>query len=485
MDLLPIFVSLAGKRVAVIGGGVGAARKTESALRAGGAVAVYAAALSEEFTPLSGRFEHIAIGLDAVSFEGFALCYFASEAGEVDPELLARARAAGALVNVVDRPELCDFLTPSVLDRSPLVVAISTGGASPVLGRMLKARLEATIPSAYGRLAAVMGAARAPLLRKLRSSQSRLRFWERVLDGPIAEMVLAGDETRAAEALTKEIGQASEDGRPGSASATGEVYLVGAGPGDPDLLTFRAFRLMQKADVVLYDRLVDASILEKVRRDAERIYVGKRMNDHALPQEEIGELLVKLARQGKRVLRLKGGDPFIFGRGGEEIEKLAEYCIPFQVCPGVTAAAGCSAYSGIPLTHRDYAQSCVFVTGHGKDGPIELDWETLLRPRQTVAIYMGLAHLESLTAQFIARGADPRLPVAIIENGTRATQKTVTGCIADIATKASAANLRGPTIIIVGHVVALRDKLNWFAPQYDMPPSANTAEFIEAREHVQ
>ena len=484
MNRLPIFLDLSGRKAAVVGGGTAAARRLETLLAAGADVIVLAERLHDEFAPFAGRFTHVASDAGAYRFNGCQLCFFAQANGEADPSLLARARTAGAMINIADRPENCDFIMPSIVDRSPLVVAISTGGASPVLGRMLKARLETMIPSAYGRLAAVMGAARAPLLQKLQSSQSRLRFWERVLDGPIAEMVLAGDETRAADALAKEIGQATEDGTPGG-SATGEVYLVGAGPGDPDLLTFRAFRLMQKADVVLYDRLVDASILEKVRRDAERIYVGKRRNDHALPQEEIGELLVKLARQGKRVLRLKGGDPFIFGRGGEEIEKLAEHCIPFQVCPGVTAAAGCSAYSGIPLTHRDYAQSCVFVTGHGKEGPIELDWETLLRPRQTVAIYMGLAHLESLTAQFMARGADPNLPVAIIENGTRATQKTVTGCIADIAAKASAANLRGPTIIIVGHVVALRDKLNWFAPQDAHLLPATAADFIEARDHVQ
>ena len=484
MNCLPIFLDLAGRQATVVGGGTAAARRLETFLAAGARVVVLAERLHDEFAPFTGRFTHAS---DAASyrFDGCLLCFFAPENGEADPSLIARARAAGAMVNVADSPAICDFIMPSIVDRSPLVVAISTGGASPVLGRMLKARLEAMIPSAYGRLAAVMGAARAPLQQKLQSSPSRLRFWERVLDGPIAEMVLAGDETKAADALAKEIGQATEEGTSGSGGATGEVYLVGAGPGDPDLLTFRAFRLMQKADVVLYDRLVDASILEKVRRDAERIYVGKRRNDHALPQEEIGELLVKLARQGKRVLRLKGGDPFIFGRGGEEIEKLAEHGVPFQVCPGVTAASGCSAYSGIPLTHRDYAQSCVFVTGHGKDGPIELDWETLLRPRQTVAIYMGLAHLELLTAQFIARGADPRLPAAIIENGTRATQKTVTGCIADIAAKASAAQLRGPTIIIIGHVVALRDKLNWFAPQNAIPLPATAAEFIEAREHVQ
>jgi uroporphyrin-III C-methyltransferase / precorrin-2 dehydrogenase / sirohydrochlorin ferrochelatase len=476
MDLLPIFVSLAGKRVAVIGGGLAAARKTESALRAGGAVAVYAASLTREFAPFLGRFEHVVAGLEDFSFAGCALCYFAAETGDVDSVLIARAKAAGALVNVVDRPELCDFLTPAVLDRSPLIVAISTGGASPVLGRMLKSRLETMIPAAYGRLAALVGGGRRSLSEKLGDDAARLRFWERVLEGPVAELALAGDDSAAQAALTREIAETAADGSGSGEQGKGEIYLVGAGPGDPDLLTFRAFRLMQKADVVLYDRLVDPAILDRVRRDAERIYVGKRRNDHSMAQEDISDLLVRLAQQGKRVLRLKGGDPFIFGRGGEEIEKLAEHRIPFQVCPGVTAAAGCSSYAGIPLTHRDYAQSCVFVTGHGKDGPIDLDWMTLLRPRQTVAIYMGLAHLDALMRQFIERGADPGLAVAIIENGTRANQKTVTGCVVDIVSKAQAASLRGPTIIIVGTVVTLREKLNWYAPDHNADALVRAAE---------
>jgi uroporphyrin-III C-methyltransferase/precorrin-2 dehydrogenase/sirohydrochlorin ferrochelatase len=473
MDRLPIFLSLEGRSAAVVGGGTAAARRAEALLRAGAYVIVHAACLNDEFAPLEGRFELRTTGHD---FYGCVVCYFAPEAGEADPALIAKARAAGALVNVADRPELCDFITPSVLDRSPLIVAISTGGAAPVLGRMLKARLETAIPAAYGRLAALVGAARKNLSEKLPSSQARLRFWERVLEGPVAELVLAGDEAEAREALAHEIAHTAPDGSASGRAPRGEVYLVGAGPGDPDLLTLRALRLMQKADVVLYDRLVDPAIMDRVRRDAERIYVGKRRDAHAMPQEAIAGLLVRLASQGKRVLRLKGGDPFIFGRGGEEIEKLAEHKIPFQVCPGVTAAAGCSAYAGIPLTHRDYAQSCVFVTGHGKDGPIELDWTTLLRPRQTVAIYMGLAHLDALTREFIERGIDPGLAVAIIENGTRATQKTVTGCIGDIAEKARTANLRGPTIIIVGAVVALRDKLNWYAPEDSANGLARAAE---------
>jgi uroporphyrin-III C-methyltransferase/precorrin-2 dehydrogenase/sirohydrochlorin ferrochelatase len=330
-----------------------------------------------------------------------------------------------------------------------------------MLARSLKARLESSIPAAYGRLAAFMGKSRALVGARLDDARARRRFWERVLEGPIAEMVLAHNEPAAEAALASEI---EREAGGGQIAPLGEVYLVGAGPGDPDLLTFRALRLMQKADVVLYDRLVSPGVLDLARREAERIYVGKRRNDHTLPQEEIGELLVRLAREGKRVLRLKGGDPFIFGRGGEEIERLADEKIPFQVCPGITAAVACSAYAGIPLTHRDHAQACVFVTGHGKDGPVDLDWATLIRPGQTVAIYMGLGHIDELARAFVAHGADPELPAAIVDNGARANQRVVVGTLATIAEQARAAALRGPTIIIVGAVVALRDKLNWYAP---------------------
>ncbi len=268
---------------------------------------------------------------------------------------------------------------------------------------------------------------------------------------------------RAAEAMLAH--ELDREAGEGAASRTGEVYLVGAGPGDPDLLTLRALRLMQKADVVVYDRLVSPAILELVPRDAERINVGKRRNEHTLPQGEISELLARLAGQGKRVLRLKGGDPFIFGRGGEEIETLAERGIPFQVCPGITAAAGCSAYSGIPLTHRDHAQACIFVTAQGRDGPVDLDWNLLLQPRQTVAIYMGLTHLDQMMREFVARGADPDLAAAVVDKGTRRSQRVVTGTLSTLAAKAREAGLRGPTIIIVGSVVTLRDKLNWYSPE--------------------
>jgi len=254
-----------------------------------------------------------------------------------------------------------------------------------------------------------------------------------------------------------------------SPAAGGEVYLVGAGPGDPDLLTFRALRLIQRADVVLYDRLISRGLLNLVRRDAKRIYVGKLPDKHAMQQEEISQLLADEAKKGRRVLRLKGGDPFIFGRGGEEIMTLVEQGVPFQVVPGITAASGGATYAGIPLTHRDHAQACLFVTGHGKDGQIAMDWNALIQPRQTIAIYMGRSALRSLMSEFMKQGADATLPVAVIDNGTRQNQRVVTGTLKTIADIADKADLKGPSMIIIGTVVTLREKLNWFKPDENAP----------------
>jgi uroporphyrin-III C-methyltransferase/precorrin-2 dehydrogenase/sirohydrochlorin ferrochelatase len=459
MGDLPIFVVMRDKLAVVVGGGLVAARRAELLVRSGARVMAFAPELSDEFRQLRAErnFQHAARNPQSEDFRGCALCFVACHDEGLTQAACSAAKGAGALVNVADRPELCDFIMPAIIDRGPLVIAISTGGASPILGRMLKARLETLIPAAYGRLAHLMGVFRARVAEAIPSSTIRRRFWEAVLEGPVAEAALAGNES-AAEAY---LARAVEGARAETETARGEVYLVGAGPGDPDLLTFRALRLMQKADAVLYDRLTDERAMNLVRREAERIYVGKRPDDHELPQEEISALLVKLARQGKRVLRLKGGDPFVFGRGGEEIEKLAENEIPFQVCPGVTAAIGASAYAGIPLTHRDHAQACVFVTGHGKDGRIELDWTALVQPRQTVAIYMGLRNLEPLTAEFIVRGAMADLPAAIVENATRDNQRVVVGTLATLAAEARAAGLTGPSVVIVGTVVRLREKLNW------------------------
>lgn len=457
MEQLPVFFQIKDKYVAVAGGGTAAARRAELALRAGANVRVFAEALSDDFRTIEHRegFEHVRAALTLPVIEDCTLVFSATGDPASDSHIAAIARKGRIPVNVADAPELCDFIMPSIVDRDPLVIAVSTGGASPVFARMIRARLESVIPAAYGRLAALAGAYRERLNASIGDIVLRRRFWERMLEGPIADRFLAGHEEEARQELERALASADSE----TEKQMGEVYLVGAGPGDPDLLTFRALRLMQRADAVLYDRLLPHGILNLVRREAEHIYVGKLPEDHIVPQEEITAKLVKLAKEGKRVLRLKGGDPFMFGRGGEEIEALAKAGIPVQVVPGITAATGCAAYAGIPLTHRDHAQACVFVTGHAKTGKLSLDWNVLVQPRQTVAIFMGLGHLPELMEEFIAHGADPRMPAAIIDNGTRPNQRVVSGTIETLAELAARAQLHGPAIIIVGTVVTLRDKL--------------------------
>jgi len=466
MDFLPIFLDIRDKKVVIDGGTTVAARRVERALLAGADVHVFDEVLSDEFNALlkNPKLTHHKRQIVKSDINGAIVAYGASEDKIRDATLHTGAKAAGVLANVADVCEYCDFITPSVVDRSPLVVAISSGGTAPVIARILRARIESILPPAYGRMAEFLGKFRDKVLNGIESTRARRRFWENMIDGPVGDRFLSGDTEGAETQLLATI-EETRDGK--ELSKQGEVFLVGAGPGDPDLLTFRALRLMQRADVVLYDRLVGDPVLELIRRDAERIYVGKRPDHHTMIQEDISALMVRLAKEGKRVLRLKGGDPFIFGRGGEEIEMLAEHRIPFQVVPGVTAASGCSTYSGIPLTHRDYAQSCIFITAHGKDGVLELDWEVLLRPNQTVAIYMGLSSLKILSDNFAKHGADPDTPAAIIDNGTRPNQRIVTGTISNLYEKATEQKFTGPSIIIIGGVVNLREKLRWFADNQD------------------
>jgi len=459
LDFLPIFVKLKDRPCLVAGGGEVALRKADLLLRAGGRVTVVATA----FCPgLSALADDNQIQARQKEFEpsdaaGMALVIAATDDARVNVRVAQSAEALNIPVNVADRPDLCGFIFPSILERSPIVVAVSSGGASPVLARLLRARLEALIPAGYGRLAALAERFRARVKRALPDAAQRRRFWEDALQGPIAEQVLSGHDHEADARLEAALQQAET-----AAPSGGEVYLVGAGPGDPDLLTLRALRLMQQADAVIYDRLVSPEVLARVRLDAERIYVGKARSNHALPQEEINQLLARLAKQGKRVLRLKGGDPFIFGRGGEELETLLVEHIPFQVVPGITAASGCAAYAGIPLTHRDHAQSCVFVTGHLKDGSVDLDWPRLVAPRQTVVIYMGLVGLETVCRRLIEHGAPPERPIALVESGTTAQQRVVTGTLASLPARVKSADIHPPTLIIVGDVVSLREKLAWF-----------------------
>ncbi len=455
MDFLPIFMNLRGEPCLVVGGGEVAARKCALLLRAGAKVTVCAPELAPAFD--TGRIEHRAARFREADLDGQALVIAATDDQAVNRAVAAAARARRIPVNVADQPELCTFILPSIIERAPLTVAISSGGASPVLARLLRARLESLIPAAYGRLAALAAEFRERVKARFRGAERR-RFWERALEGPIAEMVLAGRDAEARHALEA----ALEDAR--LALSGGDVALVGAGPGDPDLLTFRALRLMQQADVVVYDQLVSKPILDLVRLEAERIYAGKARAQHALPQEDINALLVRLAREGKRVVRLKGGDPFIFGRGGEEIDTLAAEGIPFPGVPGITAAAGCASYAGIPLTHRDFSQSVVFVTGHLQDGSMDLNWAALAQPRQTIVFYMGLVGIDILCRELAAHGLPAATPAALVQQGTTPQQRVLTGTLATLPGIVHENEVRAPTLIIIGEVVRLRERLKWFEP---------------------
>ncbi len=459
MDFLPIFLDVREQPCLVIGGGEVAARKCAMLLRAGARVTMLAPVLSKAFDAdlAAARITHRPESFHDESVSGYVLVIAATSDDAVNRAAAAAARARHIPVNVVDQPALCSFIMPSIIERAPVIVAVSTGGASPVLARLLRARLETLIPAGYGRLAALAAAFRDQVKARFKPSERR-RVWERILQGPIAELVLSGRDGEARKALQEALdGKELEFGG-------GEVALIGAGPGDPDLLTFRALRLMQRADVVVYDRLVSQQILDLVRLDAERIYAGKERAKHTLPQEDINHLLVRLAKEGKRVVRLKGGDPFIFGRGGEEIATLAAEGIPFQVVPGITAAAGCSSYAGIPLTHRDYAQSVVFVTGHLQDGSMNLNWAALVQPRQTIVFYMGLIGIDILCRELISHGLPAATPAALIQQGTTLEQRVLTGSLESLPHIVREGGVKPPTIIIIGEVVRLREQLKWFEP---------------------
>ncbi|WP_285425791.1 siroheme synthase CysG [Pseudomonas sp. efr-133-TYG-103a] len=457
MEFLPLFHNLRGARVLVVGGGEIALRKSRLLADAGAVLRVVAPQIGAELHELidSSGGEELLRGYSEADLDGCVLIIAATDDEPLNAQVSADARQRGVPVNVVDAPALCSVIFPAIVDRSPLVIAVSSGGDAPVLARLIRAKMESWIPPTYGHLAGLAARFRHQVKNLFPNVQQRRAFWEEVFQGPIADRQLAGQGAEAERLL-----QAKIDGE--APAATGEVYLVGAGPGDPDLLTFKALRLMQQADVVLYDRLVAPAILELCRRDADRIYVGKQRADHAVPQDQINQQLVALARQGKRVVRLKGGDPFIFGRGGEEIEELAAHGIPFQVVPGITAASGCAAYAGIPLTHRDYAQSVRFVTGHLKNNTTDLPWKDLVSPAQTLVFYMGLIGLPIICSELIRHGRGADTPAALIQQGTTSNQRVFTGTLANLPQLVAEHEVHAPTLVIVGEVVTLRDKLKWF-----------------------
>ncbi len=460
MKFLPIFMNVNGLSCLVVGGGQVASRKVFMLQRANARVTVISPELCSELQGRAeaGDIDYIEREFQASDVNGRVVIIAATDNREVNRQVSESASDKGIPVNVVDDPELCRFITPSIIDRSPVQIAISTGGASPVLARLLRARLETYIPAAYGRLAMLVESYRDRVKRRFSSSNEIRRFWEQILAGPVADKLVAGKERQAQELLE----QAVEHGA--APDMQGEVFLVGAGPGDPDLLTFKALRLMQQADVVVYDRLVSEGIMDLVRRDAEFIYAGKERDKHTIPQENINSLLVRLAKQGKKVLRLKGGDPFIFGRGGEEIETLMEEGIAFQVVPGITAAAGCAAYAGIPLTHRDYVQSCMFVTGHLKDGSSDLNWKAIAHQNQTIVFYMGLHSITNLCSKLVEHGMPDTMPAALVEKGTSPDQRVHIGTLKTLPQLVVDKKVKPPTLIIVGEVVNLHKKLDWYNP---------------------
>ena len=462
MEHYPVFLNLHAKPCLVVGAGKVAQRKVETLLQSGAQLTLVSPALDHELSLVLARYPQQTVyharKFQDSDIDGMKLVIAATDQRVINARVAELAHAHNIPVNVVDNRRECSFITPSIVDRSPVCIAVSTGGASPVLARQLRMKLETMVPSSTGKLAAITETYRDRVKQRFSTSDERKQFWEQALNGPFAELVYNGHSADAERMLDAML---AEPNLP----ATGEVYLVGAGPGDPDLLTFRALRLMQQADVMVYDRLVAKSILDMANYNAERIYVGKQKSNHAVPQEEINDLLVRLAQQGKRVLRLKGGDPFIFGRGGEEIETLAQNGVPFQVVPGVTAAAGCASYAGIPLTHRDYAQSCTFATGHLKDGSIDLDWEKLAKPSQTLVFYMGLTGIHIISEQLIAHGMPADIPAALVEQGTTRNQRVHIGTLATLPALVQEREVRAPTLTIVGEVVQLHDKLHWYEPE--------------------
>ena len=458
MEHLPIFINLKQKPVLVVGGGDIALRKINLLIKAQARVDCLSPFFCEGMNSLS-RDNYVNLinkSFEPADIKDYSVIIAATDDATVNSSISSIAHDKRIPVNVVDSPALSSFIMPSIVDRSPVIIAVSSAGKAPVLARIIRAKLETVIPSAYGILAEIAGEYRQKVKDRFSTIKDRRAFWEAVFSGVIAEKVFSGRISEAKEDIEKQLNDSVE-------MDLGEVYLVGAGPGDPDLLTFKALRLIQQADVVLYDRLVSKGVMELVRRDSELIYVGKKGgSDKSTKQVDINDQLVELAKSGKRVCRLKGGDPFIFGRGGEEIESLSEHGIPFQVVPGITAASGCSSYAGIPLTHRDYSQSCRFVTAHLKNGTTNLPWEEFIIDQQTIVFYMALSGAKYICEKLMEHGMDKDMPIAIIEKGTMPEQKVYISSLIELPALLEREDIHAPTLMIVGEVVKLNEKLNWY-----------------------
>ena len=461
MKSLPVLLSVNDKSCLIVGGGKVATRRAKLIAKAGIRIDVVAEQSTRQIrqTVAESGGSIVEQSWQPTDInDGYAFIIAATDNHAVNQEISELAKKVRVLVNVASDASLSDIAFPSIIDRDPLVVAVSSGSASPILARTLIDRIDSLIPAGYGRLADLVARYRKKVNQAIPDPVRKKVFWQRILTGNVAESIFSGNPDVAENLFQETLKSEPEE------IGSGEVYLIGAGPGDPDLLTFRAYRLLQQSEIVLYDRLVSPRILEQINPDAEMIYVGKKRAEHSMQQQDINQHLIDYALSGKRVARLKGGDPFIFGRGGEEIERLAEHKIPFQIVPGITAASGCATYSGIPLTHRDHAQSVRFVTGQLKDGTVNLPWSQLVSKDQTVVIYMGLVGLPIITENLILNGMDPETPAAMIEQGTTLDQKVHCSTIAAIAEVVIQAEVQAPTLLIIGSVVSLHQSLKWFQP---------------------
>ena len=461
MNYLPLFIETSGKKCLIVGGGKVASRKLIPILKADIIVELISPEIHEDIinlTKSSKIFTYKKRKFEKKDISDHFLIIAATNDKKTNSLVSELAKEKNILINMAEDSLSGNTLIPSVVDRSPIKIAISSGAASPILTRLIKTKLETVIPYSFSNLAKVMMEFRSKVKDRFSNIKDRRNFWEKFLDGPLSEMVLSGHEDKAKKVLDKSL-EEKED-----LISVGEVYLVGAGPGDPELLSFKALRLMQKADVVIYDRLVSEPIMNLIRQDAKKIYVGKQRADHAMPQENINELLARLALEGKKVLRLKGGDPFIFGRGGEEIESLINDDIPFQIVPGITAASGCASYAGIPLTHRDYSQACIFVTGHLRDGTVNLNWEMLAHEKQTLVFYMGMHGSKVICEELIKHGLKKTTPAALIVKGTTVDQEVIIGDLSTMPTIIKENKIIPPTLLMIGDIVKLHNKLKWFDP---------------------
>lgn len=462
MNTLPLFFKLENRPVLIVGGGEVAHRKADLLLKAGATVSVISPEFDERF--FSANQPNLTLIKQTYHKEllqNQTLVISATDDEVVNLQVFQDCQSLNIPVNVVDNPPLCSFIFPAIIDRDPITVAVSSAGKAPVLARLLRAKLETVIPPQYGELAGLAGKFRDKVKQTLPNITARRKFWEQVFEGKIAETVFSNQKNSLsnAEHELQELLQHHAQHLPQDRSTLGKVYIVGAGAGDPDLLTFKALRYMQQADIVFYDNLVSPQILDLCRRDATKIFVGKKASHHSVPQDKINELLVQHAKLGKRVLRLKGGDSYVFGRGGEEAEALAQAGVAFEVVAGITSAIAGASCAGIPLTHRDYAQSVKFVTACLKTDTFNDNFADLLDDSQTVVFYMGLKQLEKLTQGLIEAGKKPATPIAIISNASLPNQQVLTGTLADIVAKQAVANLPAPAIIIMGEVVKLHEVL--------------------------